>query len=62
MAVSVLNDVCSNIILMNYNLFKAHYLAVEVQEDTKVDINGIGSVQSLDFARIPIWMEGSYHK
>jgi len=60
--IGILNNVCSNITLMDYGLFKARYPRVVIHKEPKVEINGIGSVQSLGFARIPIWMEGIHHE
>jgi len=52
--ISILNDVCSNITLMDFELFRKKYHDEKIYEEAKVEVNGIGSVHFMSFARIPI--------
>ena len=53
----VLNDMCSNITLMDIDLFKMNYPEFDIKTN-QVNIIGISLASTLGHCRVPIWMEG----
>ena len=50
----VLNDVCSNISLIDYDLVKECYPDMTIHDDMLVKVNGIGRTRTLGHCKIPI--------
>lgn len=61
-AITILNDVCSNVSLMDAGVFRSSYPASSIDTSHRLDIRGIGSSSSIGHCRIPIWIEGSRHE
>ncbi|KAF8439650.1 hypothetical protein BGX38DRAFT_1144652 [Terfezia claveryi] len=54
----MLNDVCSNISLIDHKTLIENYPNTIINAETRVEIHGIGRSGTIGFCSIPIWLEG----
>jgi len=54
----MLNDVCCNICLLDFDLFQQRYPGTKINSDISVSVQGIGETRSLGYVHIPIWIDG----
>ena len=55
----ILNDVCSNISLIDSELLTKRYPNSELDATIKLDVKGIGKAQTMGHVKIPLWLEGA---
>jgi len=60
-SIPILNDVCSNVSLMDAGTFRSNYPTTPIEVSYQLDIRGIGSSFSIGHAQVQIWMEGFRH-
>ncbi|KAF8439658.1 hypothetical protein BGX38DRAFT_1273241 [Terfezia claveryi] len=58
-AIDILNDVCSNVSLIDVDTFRKNYPNVPIDTSHVLNIHGIGVSSSVGHCRIPVWMEGT---
>ena len=58
MARNILNDVCSNVSLMDLALFNTCYDHLKMDTSHMVGVHGIGRATTTGHCKAPIWMEG----
>lgn len=54
----ILNDVCSNVSLMDLILFNERYPNVKIDTTHTIKVDGIGQSATIGHCRIPVWMKG----
>src|SRR5258708_7152358 len=55
----MLNDVCSNISLIDSSRLKTLYPYAEPDDSVKLEVKGIEKMETKGYVKIPLWIEGS---
>jgi len=61
-SIPILNNVCSNVSLMEAGTFRSSYPTTPMDVSHPLDIQGIGSFSSAGHAQVQIWMQGFRHE